>query len=398
MAAFSSRGPTDDGRVKPDIVAPGTNIVSNKSHAVSGPALWGDHESNPHYAYSGGTSMSTPLVAGAGALVRQWLTTRGIANPSGAAIKATLLNTAHDMAPGQYGTGATREIPAARPNSVAGWGRADLGFIDAPAPYFLWVDDHTTGITTGQAVSYSHSAARPLQVLDSGQPLRVMLAWTDPPASLSASKQLVNDLDLKVVGPGGATYYGNRIATRDRTNNVEGIVIENPPIGQYTVEVRGFNVPIATQPYALAVAGPLDDTPRLALAKSASPASEVAPGGLITYTLALSADRAVAQPVVVTDTLPLGTTFVGASDGGTLNGSIVQWTMPSVGAGTPILRTLVVRVGAGTANGTKIVNASYRASNANSLPGAGPPVTVTVRASAPTPVGKPRVFVPVAAR
>jgi subtilisin family serine protease len=206
MAAFSSRGPTDDGRVKPDIVAPGTNVVSTKTHAANAypvtSQLWGAHETNPNYVYSGGTSMATPLVAGAGALARQWLTTRGITSPSAAAVKATLLNTTYDMAPGQYGGGATQEIPSARPNSVAGWGRADLGFVDAPLPYALGVDDHAQGISTGGSIPYTHTEARPLEVLDSSQPLRVMLAWTDPPASLSASQQLVNDLDLRVVGPG----------------------------------------------------------------------------------------------------------------------------------------------------------------------------------------------------
>src|SRR5262249_49515751 len=57
MAAFSSRGPTDDGRIKPDLVAPGTNIVSNKSHYPGATSLWGDYESNSNYVYSGGTSM-----------------------------------------------------------------------------------------------------------------------------------------------------------------------------------------------------------------------------------------------------------------------------------------------------------------------------------------------------
>jgi len=71
--------------------------------------------------------MATPLTAGAAALVREWLTrVRGIANPSGALMKAVLLNGAVDMSPGQYGTGGTREIPAARPNNVAGWGRVNL--------------------------------------------------------------------------------------------------------------------------------------------------------------------------------------------------------------------------------------------------------------------------------
>ena len=69
----------------------------------------------------------------------------GLPNPSAAAVKATLLNTTYDMAPGQYGGGSVQEIPESRPNNVAGWGRADLGFLDAPAPYTLWVDDHATG-------------------------------------------------------------------------------------------------------------------------------------------------------------------------------------------------------------------------------------------------------------
>ena len=278
MAAFSSRGPTDDGRIKPDLVAPGTNIVSNKSHYPGATTLWGQHETNAEYAYSGGTSMATPLTAGLGALVREWLITQGLANPSGAAIKATLLNTTHDIAPGQYGEGTTQEVPYTRPNSVAGWGRADLGFMVAPAPYIFWIDDHTAGLTTGQSVSYTDTEARPLEVTDSAQPLRFMLTWTDPPASLSAATQLVNDLDLIVTGPGGATYYGNNIATGDRLNNVEGIVIDNPPVGQYTVQVTAFNVPIATQPFALAVGGPLGDaTPTPTSTPGPSPTSTATP-------------------------------------------------------------------------------------------------------------------------
>jgi hypothetical protein len=56
------------------------------------------------------------------------------------------------------------------------------------------------------------------------------------------------------------------VASGDRVNNVEGIVIDSPPVGRYSIEVRGFNVPISTQPYALAVAGPLS---RCARASSA---------------------------------------------------------------------------------------------------------------------------------
>jgi subtilisin family serine protease len=251
MAAFSSRGPVDDGRFKPDITAPGVNIVSNRSHAPGAGELWGAYDSN--YAYSGGTSMATPLTAGMGALVREWLVQEGASDPS-----AALVNTTLDMVPGQYGIGPTQEIPFSRPNSVEGWGRANLGFVDPPQGYGLWFDDHTAGLNTNDSVIYSHTPTRPLEVLTDTQELRVMLVWTDPPASLSAQTQLVNDLDLVVSGPGG-TYYGNGNASGDRLNNVEGIVIENPPPGFYQVTVSAYDIPTASQPYALVVSGPLVD-------------------------------------------------------------------------------------------------------------------------------------------
>jgi subtilisin family serine protease len=379
MAAFSSRGPTDDGRVKPDLVAPGVNIVSNRSHAPNAGMLWGVHETNPNYVYSGGTSMSTPLVAGAGALVRQWLIGRGIGTPSAAAVKATLLNTTHDMAAGQYGSGAAREIPAARPNNVDGWGRADLGFMSAPSPYAIWVDDHTSGLGTGQSALYTASPGRALTVLDSAQPLRIMLAWTDPPGSLSAQTKLVNDLDLIVTGPDGTIYRGNDSDSGDRLNNVEGIVIDHPPLGQYRVQVRGYNVPIGSQPYALAVAGALADDAALKLTKRADPPVEVAPGGLISYTLALSADQPIAKTITLTDTLPLHTSFVSASDSGTLNGSVISWTIPSLAAGQAVTRTLVVRVDQVTGGDTAIINALYGASNGSDSPASGAPVGVALK-------------------
>jgi hypothetical protein len=200
---------------------------------------------------------------------------RGIITPSAAAVKGVLLNTTVDMAPGQYGTGTTQEITFARPNSVAGWGRTSLGFIGALFPYALWLDDHASGLSTGQLVTYTHTPTDSLRVITSTQPLRVMLTWTDPPASLSASAQLVNDLDLIVTGPGGSTYRGNASPTGDRVNNVEGVVIANPPVGMYTVTVQAFNVPTATQPYALVVGGPIADDVSISNLQAAAPARRV---------------------------------------------------------------------------------------------------------------------------
>ena len=164
LAAFSSRGPTDDGRIKPDLVAPGTDIISARSHHPDAGTGWGVYDAN--YVYMGGTSMATPLTAGAATLVRQWYTDRqGVANASGALIKATLINGATALAPGQYGSGSAQEVPYVTPNNVAGWGRVNVAGSVAPdSPTRLWFEDHTQGLTTGSQVTYyftTSAATRP---------------------------------------------------------------------------------------------------------------------------------------------------------------------------------------------------------------------------------------------
>src|SRR5690606_26607202 len=122
MAAFSSRGPTLSGRLKPDIVGPGTNIVSTRNESTG--TGWGVYDT--YYLYMGGTSMSTPLVAGGSAIVREYFqSVHGVANPGAALVKGLLINGAVDMTPGQYGAGATQDV-SRRPDNNQGWGRVDL--------------------------------------------------------------------------------------------------------------------------------------------------------------------------------------------------------------------------------------------------------------------------------
>jgi hypothetical protein len=212
MAAFSSRGPTLDGRYKPDIVAPGTNIASTRSSLISGNG-WGPIDAN--YMFFGGTSMSTPLTAGAAAIVRQYYTDREAITPSAALIKATLINGATDINPGQYGTGTTREIPGARPTNVAGWGRVNIqSSIFPTSPRTLLYQDAITGLNTSQLNTYFYT------VTSSAEPLRVTLAWSDYPGSPAAAGGLVNDLDLQIVGPTGTTYYPNNANQRGPTQNL----------------------------------------------------------------------------------------------------------------------------------------------------------------------------------
>lgn len=247
MAAWSSRGPTKDGRIKPDIVAPGTNIISTRSHHPAAGTSWGEY--NGDYIYSGGTSMATPMVAGAAALVRQYYVESASIEPSAALMKATLLCSAVDMTPGQYGTGSYLEIPP-RPNPVEGWGRLDVARAVAPLPPLaLDYVDERAGATTGQMQSYT------FQVVDNSVPLRVMLVWSDYPSDPSVQKNLVNDLDLTIHAPDAQMFAGN--GSPDRTNNVEAVTVETPLLGEYTVKVSAFAVPQGPQPYAIVVLGGL---------------------------------------------------------------------------------------------------------------------------------------------
>lgn len=248
MAAFSSRGPTLDNRFKPDIAAPGTNIISCRSRDPDAGTGWGVY--NADYVYMGGTSMACPLAAGTAAVVREYyVKNRSLANPSAALIKATIVNGAADMNPGQYGTGGAREM-SARPNYVEGWGRVDVaGSLCLTAPRSLAFQDSAVITATGATASYNYAVA------DSSVPLRVTLAWTDYPGTENALKTLVNDLDLRVVAPNGTTYTGN--GTIDRVNNIEGVDIASPLSGTYTVQVSGYNIAVGPQPFALVVSGGL---------------------------------------------------------------------------------------------------------------------------------------------
>jgi hypothetical protein len=261
MAAFSSRGPTQDGRIKPDVVAPGTNILSARSHAPGAEELFGAYDQ--HYVYCSGTSMATPLVAGATALIRQWYVDhQATSGPSAALIKATLINGTTIISPGQYGRGPGQDVPDAWPNPVTGWGRVDL-YTSLPhaGGYEVWFTDEQVGVVTGQELTYER------YVLQGDEALRITLVWTDPPGvpdpeevklpGLTAQQppQLVNDLDLVVESPDGQRLLGNMGETPDRLNNVESVRLAGAPTGEYRLLVRGHSVGQGPQPFALVAAG-----------------------------------------------------------------------------------------------------------------------------------------------
>ena len=232
MAASSSRGPCSDERIKPDIVAPGQQVLSLLSTQSPLPDKYSAY--NEFYRYMKGTSMSTPLVAGAAALVRQWLQEkRGIANPDGATIKAVLLAGAKSLAPGQYGTGQCQEIPSSYPNNVEGWGQANLGNSVANGNGIAVFDAQV--IANGETQVFTVSAP-------GNAPLAIVMAYTDAPGSPGSGPALVNNLDMTVTTPSGTVKYPNSGTSADDRNNVEGVRFSSASAGTYTITVKATKI------------------------------------------------------------------------------------------------------------------------------------------------------------
>lgn len=244
LAMFSSRGPTSDGRTKPEIVAPGTNILSVMDQTPGASPLWGLY--NKDYAWAGGTSMATPLTAGAVTVTRQVLQERWkIANPSAALMKAVMIHTAVDMFPGQYGEvgrAAGQELLTRRPNSDEGYGRVDMSKVVGLNSASTVMVDQAQGVAQGAQVVYELNSAKSFNLLAN-------LVWTDAPGSANAAAALVNDLDLTLI-----TADGRSISMNDHINNNEIIEQSNLPAGAYKLVVKGAKVPAGkngAQPFAL---------------------------------------------------------------------------------------------------------------------------------------------------
>jgi subtilisin family serine protease len=248
LAAFSSRGPTNERRIKPDVVAPGTCILSTKSRRVASASTRFGKSADPMYFFESGTSMATPLVAGSVAVLRETLVKNGTANPSAALIKALLINGAVELA-GQYTP--TEAGPA--PNNNSGFGRVDLaGSVIIPGPDANSGFGEKGPLKQGEEDSFMIDvparSPRP-DPTATGVTLKITLVWTDPPGAA-----LQNDLDLIVRAANRKERHGN-MGTRegfDRTNNVEQILWTDIPPGQASVIVRAFQITNFPQPYAYA--------------------------------------------------------------------------------------------------------------------------------------------------
>ena len=259
VVAFSSRGPTSDGRKKPDLMAPGTHVSGVVAQASAlatgtgvanacfdalgvcgGPAPGFDFfptGGQQFYTASSGTSHSTPAIAGACALVRQFFINQFAAPPSPAMTKAVLMNSASYM----NGVGANDTLWS----NVQGMGlmNVDQLFSTVSGPNILRDQVGADMFTaTGQIRIFNAAVA------DNTKPFRVTLAWTDAPGPTSGNA-FVNNLDLEVT-VGGNTYKGNVFSgansatggTADTRNNVESVFVPAGVSGPVFVRVLATNI------------------------------------------------------------------------------------------------------------------------------------------------------------
>lgn len=254
-------GPTPDGRRKPDLFAPGCSITSAQVNTTC----------TTNLSSECATSWATPAVAGTAALIRQYYTegwyptgTRQPHHafvPSGALIKATLLNSTINM------TGI-----AGYPGNREGWGLIRLNnvlYFDSPRSarnLRVWDTRNADGLTTGKTREHH------IDVASNTQFLKVTLVWTEPPGKAGSNKPVVNNLDLQVISPNGTqTFRGNHFVngvsatggTADTLNNVEMVSINRPAVGEWTIRIIGTAVNRGNpgQGYALVATADLTEPP-----------------------------------------------------------------------------------------------------------------------------------------
>ncbi|MEM7115662.1 MAG: S8 family serine peptidase [Chloroflexota bacterium] len=269
IASFSGRGPTVDGRIKPDIVAPGSWILSTRSQistadlgpdgrppndfyaddadgvathdeavgrGLPGAPIFGAWDqdtpaapagSGPNaqqnYFYNSGTSMATPVATGAATLLRQYLRERrGVANPSAALMKALLVNGA---------TVPTGESNAPNNDRGFGWLNVKNTLTPQPTGQQAFSDDVDLAVAENEVRQFF------VQLADTGHPFRATLVWNDEPADT-----LQNWLYLRVIDPNGNVINGDVTPISSVSNNVQRVHIDAPIAGTYTIEVHGVRV------------------------------------------------------------------------------------------------------------------------------------------------------------
>ncbi len=326
MTSFSSWGPVDDGRMKPDISAPGCQ--SDGDYGVTSCSS----ASDTSYTTMCGTSMAAPTVTGLSSLLLQDFRAQFPGEPDfrNSTLKVLLAHNALDLGnPGpdyQYGYGSVRI-------------QKTVDFLRTRS----FLENQV-----GQAGTYSV-----LVVVNPGDPeLKVTLAWDDYPATLNTGVALINDLDLRVFDPSSQQHYPwtlnptnpSAAAVRTQANhidNIEQVYVQNPVAGVWRVEVYGFNVPEAPQPFSLAA------SPAMVACSSAGTIALNASKYLCSATAAVqvidcdlnannnvvetvtvnvkSTSEPAGEPILLTETGAQTADFRGTLPLSTVNGSGVLW-------------------------------------------------------------------------
>ena len=239
---FSGYGPVQDGRAKPDLVAPGSHMEGAASQdKIYAAALNRDlgvcnkyfPAGQTLYTWSSGTSHSTPLVSGAAALAYQWLKTNLATDPSPALVKALILNST------SYLNGALGGDSL--PGGHQGWGLLNLGRMFESTSRILYDESPSRTFTESGGAPVETSGV----IADPSKEFRAMLVWTDPPGSATTNAPYVNQLNLEVV-VGGTVYSGNHFSgqystassQKDFTNNVQGVRLPVGTTGPFIIRVR----------------------------------------------------------------------------------------------------------------------------------------------------------------
>ncbi|HEY6403802.1 MAG TPA: S8 family serine peptidase, partial [Blastocatellia bacterium] len=368
IISFSSRGPVNsaggDGRVKPDIVAPGTHIeagVPQSNYDGSSVCNQFFPSGQTLYGWSSGTSHSTPGVAGGAALVYQYFLNSGLGAPSPAMTKAFLTNSATYMT----GTGAGGNLPS----NSQGMGRMNLGRAFDSVQRLI-VDQTQTFGSTGQTYQVTGSVAT------TSQPLRVTLAWSDAPGPTTGAPY-VNNLDLEVT-INGQTYRGNVFSgansatggAADPRNNLESVFLPAGTSGSFTVTVRATNIAgdgvpgnsdTTDQDFALVVYNGTS-------APATQPVIGVNPGSL-SFTATAGGGNPASQTISITNTGAGTLNWTATDNASWLTVSPTSGTAPS----TLTASANISGLAAGTYNGTITISATGAPNSPVNVP-----VTLTV--------------------